>query len=113
MTRLAVLMPYRNAGRYIKLAVESILAQTYSNFTVFAINDHGADESTDIIRSICDSRICIVESAGTGISAASTPACGGVLDIPWQPATTPMTYPIPIVSPSKKARSGRIRKPPY
>ena len=70
MTRIAVLMPYRNAERYIRLAVESILSQTYSDFTLFAINDRSYDESTNIIRSLDDERISIIESSGTGVSAA-------------------------------------------
>lgn len=63
-------MPYRNAANYIQISVESILSQTYSDFTLFAINDRSVDESTDIIRSFDDSRISIIESAGAGISAA-------------------------------------------
>ncbi|MBB3703284.1 glycosyltransferase family 2 protein [Alloprevotella rava] len=45
---VSVLLPVYNAEEYLYEAMESILAQTYSNFEVVVIDDGSSDGSTTI-----------------------------------------------------------------
>jgi glycosyltransferase involved in cell wall biosynthesis len=56
-------MPVRNCGRTLRLAVESILAQTHRNWELLLIDDGSSDGTADIARSFQDRRI-IVHSDG-------------------------------------------------
>ena len=67
---VAVLMPFKNASRFIVASVASILRQTHRDIVLFAINDHSDDESESLIQSIDDDRIRILQSTGHGVSAA-------------------------------------------
>lgn len=59
---ISVLMPVFNGERFLKPAMDSILAQTYRNFEFIVINDGSTDESLNIVQSYkeLDSRIRIV-----------------------------------------------------
>jgi glycosyltransferase involved in cell wall biosynthesis len=72
MTALSVLMPVYNAERYVAEAVESILAQTYSDFEFLIINDGSTDGSLKILRRYerQDSRIRLISRANTGYVVA-------------------------------------------
>ena len=58
---VTVLMPMYNAARHLRAAIESILAQTFTDFELLIVNDGSADESTAIARSYSDARIRIVD----------------------------------------------------
>jgi glycosyltransferase involved in cell wall biosynthesis len=47
---ISVLMPAYNAERYIAEAVESILAQTYTDFEFLIIDDGSTDRSLRILK---------------------------------------------------------------
>ena len=55
-------MPAYNASLYIKEAIESILSQTYDDFEFIIINDGSTDTTLDIINSISDKRIILVNN---------------------------------------------------
>ena len=57
---LTVLMTVYNGGRYLRTAMESILAQTYRDFQFLIVDDASTDDSRDIIRSYEDPRIELV-----------------------------------------------------
>lgn len=57
-------MPVRNCERTLRLAVGSILAQTYRNWELLLIDDASSDGTGEIARSFQDSRI-ILYSDGT------------------------------------------------
>ncbi len=52
-----VIMPVYNGGKYLKDAIDSILNQSYNDFTLLIINDCSSDNSHEIILSYNDSRI--------------------------------------------------------
>ena len=54
---ITVLMPVYNGERYLKIAIESILNQTYKDFELLIINDGSTDSSENIILSYKDDRI--------------------------------------------------------
>lgn len=70
MATLSVLMPFRNAREFVHPAVESILAQSYSDFELLAIDDGGTDDSVELIRGFDDPRIRIITTHGSGVAAA-------------------------------------------
>ncbi len=61
---VSVIMPVYNADQYIKLAVESILNQTYKKFEFIIINDTSTDQSVKILQSFkkLDKRIRLIRN---------------------------------------------------
>lgn len=67
---LTVLMPVYNAEKHIAEAINSILAQTLTNFEFIIIDDGSVDNSMLIVRSYQDPRIKIIQNdRNMGISA--------------------------------------------
>lgn len=60
--KISVLLPIYNAEKYLRRTLESLLAQTFSDFEVIAVNDASPDASRDIILSYHDPRICLIEN---------------------------------------------------
>lgn len=65
---VTILMPVYNGADYIKIAIDSILAQTYANFNLLIINDGSTDATQTIIDSYSDSRIVSVKQKNMGVS---------------------------------------------
>ena len=55
-------MPAYNAAKYIKEAIDSILAQTYCDFEFIIVNDGSTDNTKEIILSYSDPRIVYIEN---------------------------------------------------
>lgn len=62
MPTVTVLMPVYNAAPYVRLAIESILEQTYADFELLIIDDGSTDTSQEVIRSYADPRIRLLEN---------------------------------------------------
>jgi len=58
--RVTVLMPVYNAERYLRPAIDSILAQTFGDFEFLIVNDGSSDGSWEIMASYADPRIKLV-----------------------------------------------------
>jgi glycosyltransferase involved in cell wall biosynthesis len=69
-TKVTVLMSVYNGARFLRDAVESILAQTMSDFEFIIIDDGSTDETADILASYRDSRLRIVHQPNQGLPAA-------------------------------------------
>jgi glycosyltransferase involved in cell wall biosynthesis len=54
---VTVFMAVYNTGDYLKLAIDSVLQQTYSHFELIIVNDGSTDSSDAIIRTYNDERI--------------------------------------------------------
>ena len=67
---VSVVMPVYNSEKYIKEAIDSILAQTYSNFEFIIVYDKSTDKTLDIIKSYQDKRIKIINGENKGLAAA-------------------------------------------
>ena len=67
---ITVAMPIYNAGEYLVEAVNSIVAQTYTNWELYVIDDGSTDNSIDSIKLIKDERIIILED-GLNIGLAA------------------------------------------
>jgi glycosyltransferase involved in cell wall biosynthesis len=54
--RVSIITPFLNAGRFIEESIESVLAQTYSDWELLLIDDGSNDSSTSIARRYAASR---------------------------------------------------------
>ena len=65
---VTVLMPVYNAERFLRAAVESILAQTFDDFEFLIIDDGSTDSSLGVLRRFeaQDKRIRIISRPNTG-----------------------------------------------
>lgn len=61
MPRVSVLMPCYNEERNIVRSVTSVLNQTYEDFELVIVDDGSTDGTVDLVRSINDARIRIIE----------------------------------------------------
>ncbi len=66
---VSVILPLYNAEKFIKLAVDSVLNQTYKNFELIIINDGSTDNSYKIVSEISDSRILLINQENLGLAA--------------------------------------------
>ncbi len=60
--QVTVFIPVYNREQYIGEAIESILAQTFSDFEILLVDDGSTDSSVDKIRSFSDPRIRLVRN---------------------------------------------------
>lgn len=58
---VSVIMPVFNAEKYLNEAIESILAQSFTDFEFFIIDDCSSDKSREVVRSYNDERIVFIE----------------------------------------------------
>lgn len=68
----AVIVPVYNTAKYLRECFDSLLLQTYKNFTVFAVDDGSIDESAKILDeyAIKDKRIRVIHKDNGGVSKA-------------------------------------------
>lgn len=67
--RVSVVIPTYNSAATVKEAIESVLAQTYSNFEVVVIDDGSTDETPSVMRQF-GARIRSFRQENQGVSAA-------------------------------------------
>jgi glycosyltransferase involved in cell wall biosynthesis len=66
----SIIVPVYNKARYLKTALDSVFAQSYSNFELLAIDDGSTDDSVGILAAITDRRIRIFTQKNMGVSSA-------------------------------------------
>lgn len=66
MTQVSVVIPSYNHEKYLRQAVESVLAQSYSDIELIVIDDGSSDRSVDYLRGVRDSRFQLVEQPNAG-----------------------------------------------
>ncbi|MGB7548741.1 MAG: glycosyltransferase [Terracidiphilus sp.] len=69
-SKLSVILPVYNGMPYLPHAVESILRQTYADFTFIIVNDGSTDGSEEYLRSLSDARIVLINQANQGQGTA-------------------------------------------
>lgn len=60
---VSIVLPMYNAAKYIKECVDSILAQTYSDFELLIIDDGSTDDSVIIVETYKDPRIRLIRNS--------------------------------------------------
>lgn len=66
---VTIIMPIYNASKYLNLSIESILNQSYKNFTLLLIDDGSTDDSLKIIQNYKkkDNRIIVISKENKGV----------------------------------------------
>jgi glycosyltransferase involved in cell wall biosynthesis len=67
---VSVVMPMRNAERYVEASLQSLLVQREVDLEVVVVDDGSQDRSAAIVRELADGRVHLVKSEGEGIAAA-------------------------------------------
>jgi len=68
---VTVIVPCYNLGRYVEEAIDSVLAQTFTDFEVIVVNDGSTDDHTnDVLRSLRRPRTTVLTTANQGLPAA-------------------------------------------
>ena len=57
MELVSIIMPAYNCERFIAKSIDSVLAQTYTNWELLIVDDCSTDSTADIVRSYSDVRI--------------------------------------------------------
>jgi glycosyltransferase involved in cell wall biosynthesis len=70
MTQVSVLMSVYNGMPYLRQAVESVRAQTWSDWHLVVVDDGSSDDSGSYLTSLADQRITVVRQANQGLAAA-------------------------------------------
>jgi len=67
-----VLLPFRDAADTLNDCLESILAQSFAEFELLAVDDGSRDGSADLVRGVAarDPRVRLLRSGGDGLVAA-------------------------------------------
>ena len=69
--QVSLLMPLYNAAPFVREAVESILAQTFTDFELLVIDDGSTDGGPEVVAAICDPRVRMLTGAQQGGPAAA------------------------------------------
>lgn len=67
---VAVLMAVYNDARFLRAAIDSILAQTYADFTFLIIDDGSSDATPDILAGEADPRVEVLRQENAGLTAS-------------------------------------------
>ncbi|HKM19765.1 MAG TPA: glycosyltransferase [Candidatus Dojkabacteria bacterium] len=66
--KVSILMPSFNYENYIKIAIDSVLQQTYTNWELIIIDDGSTDSSVSIIKEYKDKRIKLHTQKNRGVT---------------------------------------------
>jgi glycosyltransferase involved in cell wall biosynthesis len=64
-----VVVPLYNKAQSVRRAINSILAQSFQDFEVLVIDDGSSDSSAEVVSSIHDERISLLQQENRGVSA--------------------------------------------
>lgn len=68
--KFSIIIPVYNGEKYIKDCLDSVAAQTYTNYEVILINDGSTDNSSSILNQYTDENTIIIETKNNGLSVA-------------------------------------------
>lgn len=70
MTAISIIIPAYNAEKFIRETVNSVLAQTFTDFEIIVSDDGSTDSTATIISGFDDPRIKYLHSPNAGVSTA-------------------------------------------
>jgi teichuronic acid biosynthesis glycosyltransferase TuaG len=68
---ISIVIPTYNHANFLRIALDSVQAQTFDNWEVIVVNNFSEDETVNIVESYDDPRIRLVDFANHGVIAAS------------------------------------------
>lgn len=68
---VSIIMPSYNTGKFIKKTINSVIAQTYSNWELIIVDDCSTDNTDEIVKSINDNRIIYLKNETNSGAAIS------------------------------------------
>ena len=63
-------MPCYNAAFHLSRSINSVLAQTYTNWELIAVDDGSSDSTLKLLNALQDDRIRVISQSNQGVSAA-------------------------------------------
>lgn len=66
----SIVIPLYNKQEFIQRAIDSILAQTFSDYEIIIIDDGSSDDSMEVVRRYDDVRIQVIQQENSGVAAA-------------------------------------------
>lgn len=66
---VSVVLPVYNCPHYVSGAIESVLAQTFTDFELIVIDDGSRDETPTVLRRYADPRVRLVTQENRGLAA--------------------------------------------
>ena len=71
MPKVSVVMPIYNAGRFLCVALDSVVAQTLADIEIVCVDDGSTDSSLEVIREYAarDPRIVVITGPNAGYGA--------------------------------------------
>ena len=73
---ISVIIPLYNKKSHISRALNSVLAQTVTNFEIIVVNDGSTDGGEKIVEEYVDSRIILINQKNQGVSVARNNGVG-------------------------------------
>jgi glycosyltransferase involved in cell wall biosynthesis len=67
---ITIIVPIYNGAAYLAETLQSILSQTFTDYELLAIDDGSTDNSADIVRSLKDDRIRLIQRDNAGLCHA-------------------------------------------
>lgn len=68
---VSIVLPVKNGAQYIGNAIDSLLAQTFSDFELIVIDDGSTDLTSQIVKGYTDSRVSLVAQENQGVAKAA------------------------------------------
>lgn len=68
MSKISIIIPVYNSEKYISRCLDSIFAQTFSDFEIIVIDDGSRDHSYDVVKEYKDQRIRLYRQKNQGIA---------------------------------------------
>lgn len=70
MPIVSIIIPAYNQGEFLKQAIQSSLAQTFSDFEVIVVDDGSTDSTPQVVKEFTDTRIHYIRQENKGLSGA-------------------------------------------
>ena len=67
---ISVVIPTYNHADFLKVAITSVVEQTYQNFEIVIVDNHSNDHTNEVVDSFNDDRIHLYKINNNGIIAA-------------------------------------------
>jgi hypothetical protein len=70
MVRVSVIVPLYNKARFVQRSLDSIRAQTWTDFELLVVDDGSTDESAEVVAGYTEPRLRLIRQANAGPGAA-------------------------------------------